>query len=73
VRGRAIGWIAGCTKGGGLIAQGAGALALVPAIGNVALIIAVPAMLSLVLVGKFGRETRMRDLRELEGAALQKT
>jgi len=73
VRGRAIGWIAGCTKGGGLIAQGAGALALVPAIGNVALIIAVPAILSLVLVGKFGRETRQRDLRELEGAALQKT
>jgi putative MFS transporter len=73
IRGRAIGWIAGCTKGGGLIAQGAGALALVPAIGNVALIIAVPAMLSLVLVGKFGRETRQRDLRELEGVALQKT
>jgi putative MFS transporter len=73
IRGRAIGWIAGCTKGGGLIAQGAGALALVPAIGNVALIIAVPAMLSLVLVGKFGRETRQRDLRELEGAALQKS
>ncbi|HEY3637639.1 MAG TPA: MFS transporter [Rhizomicrobium sp.] len=72
IRGRAIGWIAGCTKGGGLIAQGAGALALVPAIGNVALIIAVPAMLALVMVGKFGRETRMRDLRELEHAALQK-
>jgi putative MFS transporter len=73
IRGRAIGWIAGCTKGGGLIAQGAGILGLVPAIGNVALIIAVPAMLSLVLVGKFGRETRQRDLRELEGAALQKS
>jgi putative MFS transporter len=73
IRGRAIGWISGCTKGGGLIAQGAGVLGLVPAIGNVALIIAVPAMLSLILVGKFGRETRMRDLRELEGAALQKT
>ena len=73
IRGRAIGWIAGCTKGGGLIAQGAASLALVPAIGNVALIIAVPAMLALVLVGRFGRETRMRDLRELEGAALQKT
>lgn len=73
VRGRAIGWIAGCTKGGGLIAQGAGALALVPAIGNAALIIAIPAILSLVLVGKYGRETRMRDLRELEGAAAHKT
>jgi putative MFS transporter len=68
IRGRAIGWIAGCTKAGGLIAQSAGVLGLVPAIGNVALIIAVPAMLSLILVGKFGHETRMRDLRELEGA-----
>lgn len=73
VRGRAIGWIAGCTKGGGLIAQSAGVLGLVPAIGNVALIIAVPAMLALVMVGKFGRETRNRDLRELEGVSLQKT
>jgi putative MFS transporter len=73
VRGRAIGWIAGCTKGGGLVAQGAGVLGLVPAIGNVALIIAVPAMLSLVLVGRFGRETRQRDLRELERGAPQET
>ena len=71
IRGRAIGWIAGCTKGGGLIAQGAGVLGLVPAIGNVALIIAIPAMLSFVMVGKFGRETRMRDLRDLEGAILR--
>jgi hypothetical protein len=29
-------------------------------------------MLSLVLVGRFGRETRMRDLRELERTSLQK-
>jgi putative MFS transporter len=69
IRGRAIGWIAGCTKGGGLIAQVASVLGLVPAIGYAALIIVIPSVLSLVLVARFGQETRMRDLRELEGAA----
>src|SRR5207302_52390 len=66
VRGRATGWVAGCSKIGGLIAQALSALALVPAIGIAAALIAVPAVLSMLLIYVFGRETRGRDLRELE-------
>src|ERR1700730_6639043 len=47
VRGRATGWVAGCSKVGGLIAQGLSVLSLVPALDIAALTIAVPAGLSL--------------------------
>jgi len=66
VRGRATGWVAGCSKVGGLIAQALSALALVPAIGIAAALIAIPTGLAVLLILKFGRETRGRDLRELE-------
>jgi putative MFS transporter len=66
VRGRATGWVAGWSKIGGLVAQGLGALALVPALGLAAALVAVPALLSLGLIAAFGRETRGRDLRDLE-------
>jgi putative MFS transporter len=66
VRGRATGWVAGWSKVGGLIAQGLSALAVVPALGVAAAMVALPAIGSLVLIGIFGRETRGRDLRELE-------
>ncbi len=66
VRGRATGWVAGCSKVGGLIAQALSALALVPALGLAALAVALPAALSLALIAALGRETRNRDLRELE-------
>jgi putative MFS transporter len=66
VRGRATGWVAGCSKIGGLAAQALSALALVPAIGIAAALIAIPAILSMLLILRFGRETRGRDLRELE-------
>jgi putative MFS transporter len=69
VRGRATGWVAGCSKIGGLIAQALSALALVPAIGMAAALIAIPTVLAMLLILKFGRETRGRDLRELELAA----
>jgi putative MFS transporter len=69
VRGRATGWIAGCSKIGGLIAQGLSALALVPAIGVAAAVIAVPAVCALLLIALFGHETRGRDLRSLESTA----
>ena len=69
VRGRATGWVAGWSKVGGLLAQGLSALALVPAIGIAAALVAVPAILSMLLIGVFGRETRGRDLRELETSA----
>ena len=67
IRGRATGWAAGWSKIGGLIAQGLSALALVPALGVAAAAVALPAALSLLLILIFGRETRGRDLRELEG------
>ena len=66
VRGRATGWVAGWSKIGGIIAQGLSALALVPALGIAAAVVAIPAALSLLLMGVFGRETRGRDLRQLE-------
>jgi putative MFS transporter len=66
VRGRATGWIAACTKGGGLIAQLLSLLALVPGLFVAALAILVPVGLSLALVWRFGVETRGRDLREFE-------
>lgn len=69
VRGRATGWVAGCSKMGGLMAQALSALGLVPAIGIAAALIAVPALLSILLIARFGHETRGRDLRELEAAA----
>jgi putative MFS transporter len=67
VRGRATGWVAGWSKIGGLVAQGLSALALVPALGTAAAVVALTAAASMVLVAIFGRETRGRDLRELEG------
>ena len=73
VRGRATGWVAGFSKIGGLIAQGLSALALVPALGIAAAAISIPALLALVLIWVFGRETLGRDLRDLESAAVAPT
>jgi len=71
VRGRATGWVAGWSKIGGLIAQGLSALALVPALGVAAAVVALPALLSLVLIALTGRETRGHDLRELEVGSVE--
>jgi putative MFS transporter len=67
IRGRATGWVAGVSKSGGLVCQGLGSLALVPVIGTAALVTAVPVLLGLALLALYGRETRGRDLRALEG------
>lgn len=66
MRGRASGWVAGCSKTGGLAAQGLGALGLAPAIGVAAGLIAIPSVISIVLIAALSRDTRGRDLRELE-------
>jgi putative MFS transporter len=66
VRGRATGWIAACTKGGGVIAQLLSITALVPAMGWVAGLITVPVVVALALIVWFGRETRGADLRQLD-------
>ena len=69
-RGRATGWVAGCSKVGGVIAQGFAVFALVPAFGIAAGAIAIPTAASLLLIAVFGHETRGRDLREMETEAM---
>ena len=66
VRGRATGWVAACTKGGGVAAQALSITALVPPLAIVAIVIAVPTAVALALVAWFGMETRGRDLRVLD-------
>ncbi|HYC73901.1 MFS transporter [Brevundimonas sp.] len=66
IRGRATGWIAGCSKLGGLLAQGLAVLAAAPPLGFAAAAIGVLTVAALGLVAAFGRETRGRDLRDLE-------
>ena len=66
VRGRATGWVAACTKAGGLAAQLLSLLGLVPGLAWAALLAGVPVVLSLALVFRYGKETRGRDLRDLE-------
>jgi putative MFS transporter len=68
VRGRATGWVAACTKGGGVAAQALSITALVPPMGVAAAMIMTPTALALGLCVWFGRETRGRDLRLLDDA-----
>ena len=68
LRGRATGWVAGCSKIGGVLTQGLASLALVPAFALAAGAIAIPTVASLLLIAIFGHETQGRDLRELESA-----
>ncbi|MEG8019523.1 MFS transporter [Sphingomonas sp. LR55] len=67
VRGRATGWVAACTKAGGVGAQGLAITALVPSVGSAAVAIMLPTALALALIARFGRETRGTDLRDLDG------
>ena len=66
VRGRAIGWVAACTKAGGVVAQALSITALVPPLGTAALMIMAPVAVSLGLIAVYGTETRGLDLRRLE-------
>ena len=66
LRGRATGWVAGCSKVGGVIAQSLALMTLVPAFALVAGVVAIPTVGSLLLIAIFGHETRGRVLRELE-------
>jgi putative MFS transporter len=69
IRGRATGWVAGCSKLGGLLAQGLSVAGAVPPLAVAATVIAAPVLVALLLIARFGRETRGRDLRDLEAAA----
>jgi putative MFS transporter len=66
VRGRATGWVAACTKTGGLLAQVLGVLGLVPTLAWGSVLALVPTVVALVLVIRYCSETRGRDLREME-------
>jgi putative MFS transporter len=68
VRGRATGWVAACTKGGGLFAQLLGLLGLVPALLFGAWMVLVPVLLAMALVAWHCAETRGRDLRLIDDA-----
>lgn len=70
VRGRATGWIAGCSKLGGLLAQGLSVAGIEPRLAAASLVIGVTTLGALALIVRYGRETRLRDLRDLERAAL---
>ena len=66
IRGRTTGIVAACSKAGGVFAQFLAILALVPPLSFVSLIIIVPTVVALALVAMFGKETRGRDLRDLD-------
>jgi len=70
VRGRATGWIAACSKIGGVFAQTLSITALVPPMGIAAGIIMIPMLVTLLLFIKYGTETRGLDLRELDRTGL---
>lgn len=66
VRGRATGWVAACTKAGGVAAQALSITALVPPMAIVAGLVLIPVLLGGILISWFGRETRGGDLRRLD-------
>uniref|UniRef100_UPI0035CAE6CE MFS transporter n=1 Tax=uncultured Sphingomonas sp. TaxID=158754 RepID=UPI0035CAE6CE len=66
IRGRATGWVAACTKGGGLFAQALTVSGVALSMGFSSLLVMLPTALALALVAWFGQETRGRDLRDLD-------
>ncbi len=66
IRGRTTGTVAACTKAGGMFAQLLAMFATIPPLSMVSMSIIVPTIAALALVGWFGKETRGRDLRELD-------
>ena len=69
VRGRASGWVAACTKAGGVITQSISIAALVPPLGVSAMLVMAPVAVAIGLLAVFGGETRGLDLRRLEASA----
>ena len=70
IRGRATGWVAACSKSGGLLAQLLGILALEPSLAMASLLLIVPSVSALALVVRFGRESKGHDLRALDLAPI---
>ena len=68
VRGRATGWIAACTKAGGLASQLFGLFGFMPTLVLGSAAILVPLLAALALVALYCIDTRGRDLREVDVA-----
>jgi putative MFS transporter len=66
IRGRTTGVVAACSKAGGMLAQFLAIIALVPPLALVSVIIMLPTVVTLALVSWYGKETRGRDLRDLD-------
>jgi len=66
IRGRSTGIVAACSKAGGMGAQFLAVLTLVPPLAIVSLAIMIPTAATLGLIAWFGKETRGRDLRDLD-------
>ena len=66
IRGRTTGTVAACTKAGGMVAQLLAMFTLVPPLSAVSIGIMIPTLAALMLVAWFGKETRGRDLRDLD-------
>lgn len=68
IRGRATGWVAACSKFGGLGAQTLSVVGGVPPLSVAILFIVAPAVLAAILIALFGHESRGRSLAELDRA-----
>ena len=66
IRGRATGWIAACTKAGGLAAQTFSIAGLVPSMTVVSVAVGAPLVVGAALTWRFCRETRGVDLRTVD-------
>jgi len=66
IRGRTTGIVAACTKAGGMFAQLLAIMALIPPLSAVSIVIMIPTITALIFVAWFGKETRGRDLRDLD-------
>lgn len=66
IRARATGTVAAFSKAGGVLAQTFAILALVPKLALVSVLIVIPTLLGLVLISCLSKETRGRDLRDLD-------
>ena len=61
-RGRAVGWIAACSKAGGPLSQGLTILGMVPALGAAAVVTALTTVAAVALITTFCVETRDRHI-----------
>jgi putative MFS transporter len=66
IRGRTTGTVAACTKAGGMVAQLLAMFTLVPPLSAVSVGIMVPTVAALILIAWLGKETKGRDLRDLD-------